>query len=34
MKAIAEMNGKVLAGKPIYVSIFMSKHQRKHLLEN
>lgn len=34
MKAIQEMNGKVIAGKPIYVSVFMNKQQRKHLLEN
>lgn len=34
MKAIQEMNGKVMSGKPIQVSVFMNRHQRKHLLEN
>lgn len=28
------MNGKVLVGKPLYVTFLMNKEQRKHLLSS
>lgn len=32
LKALENMNGKVLMGKPLFVTYLLSKEQRKHVL--